>query len=72
MTTHTLRHFRITYLITEYDFDPSDLCAYAGGTMKTGMGIAGMGAASGQLDVYAYLAWKRYFPKLLKPIDELT
>lgn len=67
--THSLRHYRITHLITEYNFDPFDLTAYAGWSFKTGMGKAGMGSVSGQLDVYAHLAWRKYFGKLLRPLD---
>jgi hypothetical protein len=68
MTTHDLRHFRITHLAQEYDFDAFDLTCISGWTFKTGLAAAGQGMASGQLDVYLHLAWKRYFPKLLKPL----
>jgi len=69
MTTHHLRHFRITHLAQEYDFDAFDLTCISGWTFKTGLAAAGQGMASGQLDVYLHLAWKRYFPKLLKPLS---
>lgn len=62
--THSLRHYRISHLLNEYGFDAEDLVAYSGWSFKTVMGMRGMGA--GQLDIYAHLAWKRYFPKLLK------
>jgi integrase len=62
--SHSLRHWRITHLVSEYDFDPYDLTAYSGWTFKTTFG--GMGMGSGQLDIYLHLAWKRYFKKLLR------
>lgn len=65
--THSLRHYRISHLLNDYGFDAEDLVAYSGWSFKTVMGMKGMGA--GQLDIYAHLAWKRYFPKLLKVIE---
>ena len=67
--THSLRHYRITHLVTMYNFDAFDLIAYTGWTFKTGLGMTGMGGASGQLDTYLHLAWRRYYPKLLKHIN---
>jgi len=66
--THSLRHFRLTHLVTEYNFDAFDLTSFAGWTFKTGLSRTGQGAASGQLDTYLHLAWRRYYPKLLKEI----
>ena len=66
--THSLRHYRITHLHQIYDFDAWDLSAYAGWTVKTSLGRMGMPIPSEQLDVYLHLSWKRYFPKLLKPL----
>ena len=63
---HSLRHYRITHLVEVYDFDPYDITAYAGWTFRTGFGQ--LGFTTGKLDTYLHLAWKRYFPKLLKPI----
>lgn len=63
ITTHSLRHYRITHLVEEYDFDRFDLIAVTGWSYKTGLGIG-----SGQLDTYLHLRWKKYFPKLLKPL----
>jgi hypothetical protein len=65
--THSLRHYRISHLLNEYGFDAEDLVAYSGWSFKTMMGMKGMGA--GQLDIYAHLAWKKYFPKLLKVVS---
>jgi hypothetical protein len=67
---HSLRHFRITYLVMQYGFEPYALTAIARWTYRTGLGHMGLG--SGQLDAYLYLAWKHYFPKLLKPIMVLS
>jgi len=66
--THSLRHYRITHLLQVYDFDAWDLSSYAGWTVKTSLGRMGMPIPSEQLDVYLHLSWKRYFPKLLKPL----
>lgn len=68
--THSLRHWRITHLVTQYQFDPYDLCAYAGWSLKHGFGTVGV-PVSPQLDVYMHSAWQNYFPKLLKPINDL-
>jgi hypothetical protein len=65
-----LRHWRITHLAEIYDFDPYDLTVYAGWTFKTGFERIGM--SSGQLDSYLHFAWRRYYPKLLKPIAMLA
>lgn len=61
-----LRHYRITHLIDEYNFDPYDITAYTGWKYQTTFGRMGM--SSGQLDFYAHLSWRRYFPKLLKKV----
>lgn len=62
-TTHDLRHYRITHLVEEYDFQPIDLVAVTGWTYRRGVGVA-----AGQLDTYLHIRWKKYFPKLLKPL----
>lgn len=64
---HSLRHWRLTHLVTYYNFDPYDLTQYAGWTF---VGAFGKGqGASGMLDSYINLSWKRYFPKLLRSIE---
>lgn len=63
-----LRHFRVTHLITEYGFDPNDLTAYAGWTLKTGFGKAGVVLPSDQLGIYQHLRWRDYIKKLMKPL----
>lgn len=60
VTTHSLRHYRLTHLRQEYGFDAMELTIYAGWTFKTGV------QSSGQLDTYLHLDWRGYFPKLLK------
>lgn len=64
--THSLRHYRISHLVEHYAFDPYDITAYSGWTFKTT--FSGMGMGSGQLDTYAHIAWRKFFPKLLKKI----
>lgn len=69
-TAHKIRHIRITHLVQYYNFDPYEVSSYAGWSFRTV--FAGMGMnISPMLDVYAHLVWRRYFPKLLVPIDDL-
>jgi len=60
----------LTHLAEHYGFEAYDLTVYAGWTFKTGLGRMGM--SSGQLDTYLHLKWRRYYPKLLKPIDSVA
>jgi hypothetical protein len=62
-----LRHFRISHLISYYGFQPYDITAYSGWTIRGTFQSMGM-SVSGNLDFYAHLAWRQYFPSLLKPI----
>lgn len=65
-----LRHFRISHLIEYYQFDAYQVTSYVG--WKIGSTFAQMGiAASPNIDAYAHLQWRLYFPKLLKPIAKL-
>jgi len=64
--THSLRHWRATHLLTYYNFDGWDLCAYMGWAFRSLYGKMNM--PIGKSDIYVHLSWKRYFPKLLKPI----
>jgi site-specific recombinase XerD len=66
---HSLRHWRITHLVEKYQFDPYDLTAYAGWSVRHSFGSVGM-PVSPQLGIYYHSAWQKYFPKLLKPIQE--
>jgi len=65
---HSLRHFRITHLINEYDFTPYQITAYTGWSLKSTFGAMRVQASS-NLDIYAHLQWRDYIPKLFKPID---
>ena len=63
---HSLRHWRASHLVWYYDFDTWELCTYMGwsyGSMFTKMAVP-----TGKSDIYVHLAWKRYFPKLLRPL----
>lgn len=66
-----LRHFRISHLIEYYNMEPYELTTYAGWTAKTTFTQMGI-VASGNLDHYAHLRWRSYFPKLLKPLDSIA
>lgn len=59
-----LRHYRLTHLVEEYGFDAYDLTVYAGWTFKTIFK-----GSAGQLDTYLHLDWRKYYEKLLKPIN---
>ena len=63
-----LRHWRLSHLAELYDFDGFDLTMFAGWTY--GSSMAGQGA-SGMLDSYLHLSWKKYFKKLLVPLSEV-
>lgn len=64
-----LRHYRISHLIEYYGFDPYDLTSYVGWTIRSTFGQLGI-SASPNIDAYAHLRWRMYFPKLLKSIDK--
>jgi len=64
-----LRHFRITHLVSEYNFSILDLVAYCGWSVKTAAG--NMGMPSGQSNLYLHLKWRNYYPKLLLPMEKL-
>lgn len=67
--THSLRHWRISHLASEYGFDPYDLCSYGGWSLKFGFGMVGI-PINPMLSVYTHLSWQKYFPKLLKPLHD--
>ena len=58
-----LRTYRIAHLVEEYGFDQYDLMAYLGMTIKTSPKLTELNI----VDTSPDLAWRRYFPKLLKP-----
>lgn len=62
---HTLRHWRISHLLENYNFDPTQITLYAGWTFRSTFGMMGINA-SANLDTYLHLQWKNYFPKLLR------
>ena len=64
-----LRHWRLSHLVEYYQFDAVQLSNYSGWTMKTAFTMQGM-TASSSIDYYIHLAWKQYFRKLLRPIEQ--
>ena len=67
---HSLRHCRVNHLITAYGFDPYQVCAYTGWSMRNtyaGMGIQ----VSSNLDVYGHLSWRNYVHKLTVPLSKV-
>lgn len=68
---NVLRHYRITHLISYYTFQPYDISAITGWSLRTS--YSGLGVeVSPMLDHYAHLSWRNYFPKLLKPLNQFT
>jgi len=67
---HDLRHKRVTDLIQYYHFDPYEVATFTGWSIRTAFGGIGM-SVSPMLDIYSHLAWHKYFPKLLIPLEDL-
>jgi hypothetical protein len=65
-----LRHFRISHLISYYQLEPYEITAYTGWTIAGTFRQMGI-AVSSNLDAYAHLQWRQYFPRLLKPIAQM-
>ena len=65
-----LRHFRLTHLVSAYDFNAFDLTVYSGWTLNTSAGMFGI-QTSPQAGQYIHLKWRDYFAKLLKPLAEI-
>lgn len=61
-----LRKYRIVHLVKEYGFDQIDLMTFLGMKMKTSRELKELKI----IDTSHDSAWKRYFPKLLKPINQ--
>ncbi len=57
--THFLRHVRATNLVMDYGFDSTDIGIFCGWEI----GLPAMAKR------YITMEWRRYFPKLLKPIE---
>lgn len=66
-----LRHFRLSHLVSYYNFSPYDLTSYSGWTVRSTFGQMGV-MASPNLDAYVHLRWRDYFGKLLKPLNQFT
>ena len=67
---HKVRHWRITHLITEYNFSPYEITSYAGWSFSSTFGAMGIKASS-NLDIYAHLQWRDYVNKLFKPLEDI-
>jgi hypothetical protein len=65
-----MRHFRISHLISYYQLEPYEITAYTGWTIAGTFRQMGI-AVSSNLDAYAHLQWRQYFPRLLKPIAQM-
>ncbi len=67
-----IRHYRIEHLIDYYHFEPADVTLYTGWTPKTAFAQQGAIGGSDNLDAYYHGQWKKYFPKLLRPISQIA
>lgn len=67
---NVLRHYRIQHLINYYGMEPYEITAYTGWTISGTFGQMGI-AVSSNIDAYAHLKWRQYFPRLLKPIAQM-
>jgi integrase len=66
---HSLRHYRLTHLVLNYNFKDYEVTQIAGWTTRTGFSMLGSSAAaSPNIDIYLHLRWKEYIPKLLVPL----
>lgn len=63
----SLRNYRIAHLAEYYHFEPYDSIVYAGLTVKSTFGSFEI--PTRQLDDYYRLHYRKYFPKLLIPIN---
>lgn len=63
-----LRHFRISHLINYYNFSPYETTSYTGWSIRGTFMQMGQANVSANIDAYAHLAWRSYFPKLLQPL----
>jgi hypothetical protein len=68
---NVLRHWRISHLVTYYNFAPADLAAYTGWSVATAFAKAGQTGGSPNMEHYIHLVWRSYLPKLLRNIDDL-
>lgn len=66
-----LRHFRISHLIEYYGLDAYQITSYVGWKISSTFAQMGI-TASPNIDAYAHLRWRQYFPRLLKSIDRFT
>jgi len=68
---HTLRHYRVTHLIRSYGFNPYQVTAFFGWSLKSVVAKMGI-TASSNVGIYAHLVWKDYIDLLLVPISEVS
>lgn len=66
-----LRHFRLTHLAEYYNFSAMDLTTFAGWSIASASRKMGVPTSS-NVDLYIHYRWQTYFPRLLKPLNELT
>lgn len=68
-----LRHWRISHLVQDYKFTAPMLSVYTGWSVMTAFQQSGQaGGGSNNMEAYVHLAWKSYFPSLLKPVQNFT
>jgi len=66
-----LRHWRINHLTSYYGFNPQQLATYTGWSTLTAFQKAGITGGSPTMEHYVRMAWRSYFPCLIRHIDDL-
>jgi hypothetical protein len=67
---HLLRHWRIDHLRMNYGFDPIQVCAFTGWSIRNEEAKKGQRVSS-NIDVYSHLGWRDYIDKLLVPLADV-
>jgi len=67
---HVLRHWRIDHLRLNYGFEPIQVCAFTGWSIRNEEAKRGQRVSS-NIDVYSHLGWRDYAGRLLQPLSEV-
>jgi hypothetical protein len=66
-----LRHWRISHLLDYYGFSPADMTIYTGWSVRTAFMHQGAVGGSASIEEYYHSQWRKYYPKLLRPIKDI-
>ncbi|MGD0494706.1 MAG: hypothetical protein ABSB28_01540 [Candidatus Bathyarchaeia archaeon] len=67
---HVLRHWRCDHLRMNYRFQPIQVCAFTGWSIKNEEQSRGQKVSS-NIDVYSHLSWRDYADALLQPLADV-